>query len=104
MRGVAPESSPRRVRYNLPMAAFCSNCGAQGTGRFCGSCGAAFPVQPSPPPPQPFQPQPYQVQPNPYPVGPAPSGGSQVAKILMIIAVAIFVLGGLGVAGIAYLG
>jgi hypothetical protein len=94
------------------MAAFCSNCGAPATtGRFCAACGAASPAQPNPTPPQPqpqaFQPQPYQpqpFQPSPYQVRTASSGGGSIAKILMIIAAVIFVFGGLGVAGLVYVG
>jgi len=87
------------------MAAFCSNCGAPATGRFCAACGAAFPAPSNPVQPRPFQAQPFQAQSGgPYPVAPARAGGGSVAKILLIVVVVIFVIGALGVAGLVYVG
>jgi hypothetical protein len=99
--------------------AFCSACGAQMTGPFCGRCGApasatAQAAQPSPPQPQPqsqqpplqpsyqappqvppFQAQPYQGQ----PMG-MPPGAKKTSPIVWILAI----LGGLVILGILVVG
>lgn len=106
--------------------AFCSACGAQMTGPFCGRCGAPastpapapapppppLQAQPQPPAPQPFyqapppqtppyQAQPYQAQPyqgQPMPAPPGPRKTSPIVWILLIVG-GLFLLVVLGVVG-----
>jgi hypothetical protein len=70
------------------MAEFCTNCGAQLSGAFCGRCGhraqsASAPAQPSPSTPQPVAAptaQPAAAQPASQPPSPQPSIAQQSAQ------------------------
>src|SRR6185503_14383589 len=70
------------------MAEFCTNCGAQLSGAFCGRCGhraqsASAPTQPTPSTPQPIAAptaQPAATQPASQPPSPQPSIAQQPAQ------------------------
>lgn len=83
------------------MASFCSNCGSPAAGKFCVKCGspvqAAGGASPSVQPPAPAQPY-MQTAP---PGAAAASGGSAV-KIIVIVAVGLFVVGAISVGSLAY--
>jgi hypothetical protein len=74
---------------------FCRNCGAQLTGDFCAQCGKAISegasTQPASQPPQPS-------------AVPAKAAGGSAAKVLLLVAGSVLVLGAVGIAGVVYLG
>ncbi|HUI56398.1 MAG TPA: hypothetical protein VLY04_15590 [Bryobacteraceae bacterium] len=87
--------------------AFCTKCGAAVSGAFCVQCGTpAAATQGQAPPAQPYAPQ----APVATPVGsPAPAVAPAVRKTnpmvwVLIIILGLFVLGGLGIAGVVWLG
>jgi hypothetical protein len=79
------------------MASYCRFCGAPISGPICGQCGKGVsegaPAQPA-------------SQPSPQPSAPAPAkaAGGNAAKILLILAGSILLLGAVGVAGVVYVG
>jgi hypothetical protein len=74
---------------------FCRNCGAQLTGDFCAQCGKAISegasTQPASQPPQ-------------SSAVPAKAAGGSAAKVLLLVAGSVLVLGAVGIAGVVYVG
>ncbi len=84
------------------MASFCSNCGAQLSGRFCVACGAA--AQGETPVAQSQATPAATSGPGTVSAPTSAAASSSGTKIVLIIAGVVVLLGGIGVAGIVYVG